>query len=272
VVTVVFLAWIVSRVDLFIAWRVQGGFADKGLVEDLKITSEFLSPLSQMFFVGFLAWICSLAQRRTLTLGLSMGGLTIACAVFAADWIGIGRNEGTYPRSRAFVQHYLKENYHGPSTPTIYWPFGLDPKPIWFDLGVNCYFEWHQLDGNVYNRENALEGRRRARLLQRFEVARMRHLFGEDPDPVRRFWMERKVEAQSRLEPPSQEDLRRLCEEPDLDYVVLRQAFDTASGIHLYAGSDGEWFLYDCQKLRSATALGALNTAINVENAEKRGD
>jgi len=45
---------------------------------------------------------------------------------------------------------------------------------------------------------------------------------------------------------------------------VLRQAFDK-----LYAASNGEWFLYDCRKLRAKAAEAGENKDRPVQRAEK---
>ena len=45
---------------------------------------------------------------------------------------------------------------------------------------------------------------------------------------------------------PTTKDLLNLCQEDMLDFVVIQQCFDG-----LYLATDGTWYVYDCNKIRS---------------------
>jgi hypothetical protein len=148
-----------------------------------------------------------------------------------------------------FVREFLRER---PQTkaepPTVYWPnYRLDC--LWFDLKANSYFSWQQLGGIVFSRGTALEGRRRADLVAPFESDLVRRQRDCLPAWCARD-MEQMFRADLHADPPSAQDLLKLCSDPDLDCVVARQEFPG-----LYAATNGTWFIYDCRALRSRPGL-----------------
>ena len=114
---------------------------------------------------------------------------------------------------------------------------------MWFDLGVNSYFFWQQLAGNVFNREKAVEGRRRADLVKLFEMDRLR-ILPLSPQFIQK--NERMFKIGLQTGPPRLEDLLRLCMDDRLDYLVARKAFPGWN-----AADNGTWFIYDCRAIRS---------------------
>ena len=162
--------------------------------------------------------------------------------VMAHPLVATGRVRAHHADIR-FINQFLsarRSAQAGP--PTVYWPIGhLDY--LWFDLGVNSYFFWYQLSGNVFNRETAVEGRRRADLVKLFEMDRLR-MFPGSPRDIRK--IERMFKVGLQTDPPRLEDLLRLCMDGRLDYLVARQAFPG-----WYAAANGMWFIYDCRAIRS---------------------
>lgn len=151
---------------------------------------------------------------------------------------------GTHGSGLALIRRALAERADADGTlPSVFWPIDR-PEYLWFDLGARSYYSTPQLAGSVFSRATALEGRRRAELVARFEIAHLR---------------ETRVQSHARTlahltrfyglpldaAPPTLDDLCRLCADPDLDYIVTREAF-----AGWYLARDGKWFLYDCRAVR----------------------
>ena len=61
-----------------------------------------------------------------------------------------------------FVGRFLEEHREGGGPlPTIYCSVG-EPSDVWLIAHANSYFTRAQLDGNVFYRQTAMEGQRRA--------------------------------------------------------------------------------------------------------------
>jgi hypothetical protein len=132
--------------------------------------------------------------------------------------------------------------------PTVYCNLGcLDY--VWLDLHSKSYFDWWQAGGFMFRREMAVEGQRRACLVAPFEVERYRKheldMSEGEKESVGRFL---KTDfGKTRL---AAQDLARLCQEPNLDYVLLEQRFEG-----LYTAQHGRLFLYPCKEVRTALGL-----------------
>ena len=186
-----------------------------------------------------LVWFCK-SRRRAMTAALAAVAFLLQAGYFAAAYAA----ESTRPAPGvAMVRDYLHER--GVSrNPTIYWPVGW-VNHLWFDLHVDSYYEPMQIAGNAFNRENAMEGRRRGQLVKRFELERVR--------AVRRIYSPLQLQQIERLygaklsEPaPTWQDVEALCTDQKLDYLLLKQDFP---GRHV--ATDGVWYLYDCRAIRN---------------------
>src|SRR5262249_33733034 len=144
-----------------------------------------------------------------------------------------------------FLRTYLAECGAVDGRPaTVYWPTG-HVDLLWYDLRVNSYYAWYQLAGNVFQRETAVEGRRRAVLVRPFEadLGRRRRLL----EPLTRVSLTERVYGGALTDdPPRLADVQRLCADEGLDYAVLRQGF-----AGWYAAHDGDWFVYDARAVRA---------------------
>ena len=70
---------------------------------------------------------------------------------------------------------YIRDHHPDPSRPpTVYWPMGR-LEHVWHDLSCCNYFAQLQVVGSVFRRATALETRRRADLVRRFETDTTRH-------------------------------------------------------------------------------------------------
>jgi hypothetical protein len=125
---------------------------------------------------------------------------------------------------------------------TVYWP--ADLRDLWFTAEVNSYFNSVQLSGCAFNPETAREGRRRGRLVRRFEADGLRR------SPIPEPWWQEALERFHGVpegEVPTARDLRELCADPGLDFVVLEKDFDG-----LACATDGRYYVFDCRRIRAA--------------------
>jgi hypothetical protein len=149
-----------------------------------------------------------------------------------------------------FVAQYLKE-HREPSEPVpcVYWNTEIDR--IWFRLPAISYVTIYQMAGCAFNEKTALEGKRRVRLVGRFEAADDR--LSQKPVSAR----SRQIFADFRdcppdAPPPTRADLLQLCREEMLDYAVLQVAIDD-----LYSATDGRYYIYDCKRVRNLVPSAA---------------
>jgi hypothetical protein len=144
-----------------------------------------------------------------------------------------------------FVTDFLRARAEPGRRRTVYWT--ADLGAVWFRAGANCYFHSVQMSGCAFSRGTALEGRRRGDLVGRFEADWLRR------EPLPEGWWQMAYLGffnvpQEEL-PPTEADLRALCAEEGLDFVVLEQGFEG-----LYCAGDGRFFIYDCRQLRAGRA------------------
>jgi hypothetical protein len=144
-----------------------------------------------------------------------------------------------------FVAGFLRDNGRAEGRPPrLYWPDG-ELEVVWLELGATSYFaQHHQVQGAVFNRETALEGERRARVVRRFELERLR----KDRDVIHPRWarnMTRLYDVAPEDVIPTRADLDALCQEEMADYAVLAEDF-----AGLAVASNGHVYIYDCRRLR----------------------
>jgi hypothetical protein len=118
---------------------------------------------------------------------------------------------------------------------------------VWFTLQRPSYISIGQSAGVVFSRATALEIHRRSDVLspvmkpdwrvltQRAEKARGKNI--EDVRPVL-----------------SAESLAAICVDPELGYVVAKEALGFGGVRHTHPGTWKDWNLYDCQRVRAAGA------------------
>jgi len=146
-----------------------------------------------------------------------------------------------------FVADYLREHGDGSgAAPCVYW--NTDIYLIWFRLRANSYVTIYQMAGCAFNRETASEGKRRVRLVARFEADTDRMA----PKPIPPRWQkffEDFRDCPPDAPAPSRDDLLTLAAEEQLDYAILPIDID-----HLYCETDGHFYIYDCRHLRALSA------------------
>lgn len=186
---------------------------------------------------------CAAAVRwagRPAAAACAAVGLALPFAAYHA-----GRTEPagwlTPPQARDadFVRGVVAGRWHEPRTPTVYW-CGSRIEQVWFQVAANSYFNPFQLAGNVFNRQNAVEGRRRWELVMRFEIDCAR----AGPGP--RFSMVAPyLDDPVGFPPPTEADFRTLVSQPGLDFVVMPYDFGGA------VASNGSVIVYDCRDIRA---------------------
>ena len=124
-----------------------------------------------------------------------------------------------------------------PEDATVYWEDNL--KMTWFVLGRASYASFHQLAGLTFNRETAMEGKRR--------MNRLSSLDTEDSTVIWRWPGEEKEQRH----PTNFEALVHVCHDPALDFVVLSNRLEQGMLTeHLEKVTGKYFYLYDCSKLR----------------------
>jgi hypothetical protein len=179
--------------------------------------------------------------------------VAVCCIAIAAVWFAglefvprTAEYRATWGRFRSdgdFVKETLaKQSFNHPAT--IYCDLGrLDL--IWTEWDARSYYDWHQTGGFVFSRESAMEGMRRAPLVRPFEFSRIRHqreLMREEGIAQSEAFFGAEVDATPE---PTAEDLRMLCSDPEVDYVVSRLHFPG-----LDFANNGRVFIYDAAALR----------------------
>lgn len=134
-------------------------------------------------------------------------------------------------------------------TPTMYfpgweWKFGAVDY-IWFELRWNNFYAGNQLAGNIFNKDNAMEGKRRISVASLFELPYFLHIMRSKKPKIIPDLLQYSG-YDSEPPPPTVADLRRLCQEPDLDLVVIPFAFPG-----LYAATNGTWYIYEPEFVRT---------------------
>jgi hypothetical protein len=191
---------------------------------------------------------------RRLAGGCLVIALAAHSALFAANTLPSYRAHATrYGADLAQVREYLaRHRAPGAAPPTVYCSLGY-VNYLWVDCRSKSYFDWNQIVGVMFQRQTALESRRRALLVRAFEMARVREdaeFLSRDAQRSLRLLFETDFDHPA----PSVLDVRRLCQEPGLDFLVLKQDFPG-----LAPTATGQLFIYDCRQVRAALGLPEPN-------------
>jgi hypothetical protein len=224
---------------------------DPALNLDVHPVNVLQAASRTLFQLPLLVACCFAAGRVVGTFGSprrARVALLAAWAGYHALLFGLslspwyGRTFSRDYRQMEFVAYHLRQL---PDVPkhgaTVYWH--TDMRVIWFDLGARSYCNWVQMSGCGFNRGTAIEGRRRAQLVRKFELEAVR-----SAPPLQPWWAAayRRYYAPADDGPPTREDLLALCRDERLDFVAVEQEFEGLS-----CASDGRLYLYDCRRLRA---------------------
>lgn len=246
------VAWVAYKYVLLLS---HYGDLERRQPELIDVVEIFLGNLGPIMCIGAVAvGLVRLGPAgwrspafRWLSAGASLS-LQICCFVLPAT--GWYQEHCTQYRADLYKMRAFLDQQRRPTQPlpTVYSNLGcLDY--VWVDLHAKSYFDWWQAGGFMFRREMAVEGQRRACLVAPFEMARFgkweRELSEGDKEVVARLF-----QTEFNTASLSKTDLTRLCQEPDLDYVLIEQRFDGLSAVQ-----HGRLYLYSCQKVRMAVGL-----------------
>ena len=147
-----------------------------------------------------------------------------------------------------FVEAFLKERRaDSPGPMCVYSNYGQLGQ-YWVEWRTQSFYDCFQLAGFVFNRDTAIEGKRRVGAVAPFEAAALsKGSWDIFPDMCKvkiEGWLELNVKDTQ----PSQDDLFRLANEPSIDYIILFKTHvdDLAVARH------GDVSIYDCRALRES--------------------
>jgi hypothetical protein len=242
-----FIGWGHFRIYLVLAYYDQL-LARVDTLDGARRAVEFLGPVI-LILAGVL--LLERAHRHRRCIATVTAALAIAVCVPMAFGLlprlgYVQRHHTRYMPDVAFVRDYLNDMRRGgDGMPTIYSDLG-HVEYVWLDWHAHCYFDWRQSSGFIFERATAIEGERRARCVGPFEIARFR-TEQQRYDAKARADQERLTGMKLDGPAPNVDDLRRLCTEPELDYVVLSVEFR-----ELNPASNGRVYIYDCRRVRAA--------------------
>jgi hypothetical protein len=187
---------------------------------------------------------CARLVRSRRAFGWACGGLfvgvqLIALGITQVSWCG-AFGPARF-REVAFVRETISGLAEPGQVPTVHWP-NISTGELWFDVGANSYFSLHQIAGQLFHRETAIEAQRRSRLVAAFDLDYLSTEYGLT---VRQPWLREIYGVQGELPPATHDGLFRLCGEPNLDFVVVPVEFPG-----LASATDGKWYVYDCRRIR----------------------
>jgi hypothetical protein len=213
-----------------------------------------------------LAWLARLSRNITnhhrFAIQCTVAFLGIQALFLISPALPIwGRLTSAHERRLAELREFLHQD---PSAfaglPTVYWPQAqLDD--IWVRLRAKSFYTKHQTAGNMFHRDTAIEGRRRAHAVAVFEFAEFQRRRAKDMLPSD--WRVRSLLGSlgitRPLSLPTVQDLEALCQEP-IDYVITTIPFHGR-----YARQVGPLYVYDCKVIRGLAA-----STVNESSSTKR--
>jgi hypothetical protein len=227
-----------ARMEILDVWLIL--ILNLGILVWLGLSGLFLNALRQRWGLG---------TQGTLLLAGAFAGLQLLPFLLRiSDWY-----QDRYRRNGQdvrFMADFLSHQQRPEGRPfCLYWSEG-EFNTIWLDLRSVSYFaQQHQLQGAVFNRATAMEGKRRALIVRRFELDFLKSV-PDWVDPV----LVKKIEALFELDlassaPASQEDLAALCQDETVDFAILPTRY-----ADLPSASNGRIHIYDCRRLRHRLA------------------
>jgi hypothetical protein len=218
------------------------------------INSRLVCLLAACQLAGLLAGALGVGRRlQVATLGVAVAYLGILTYLDGSSWYLTRYQEEE--RHTEFVADFLRGRRDAAGhAPCVYWNTDIDR--IWFRLRATSYVTIYQMAGCAFQAETASEGKRREHLVARFEADADR----KSPRPLPPRWQQFFDDFRDcprDAPPPTRADLLRLAQEEKLDYAVLQIDID-----HLYAATDGRYFIYDCKRLRALGDKSSPSTSL----------
>ncbi len=200
-------------------------------------------------WIAALGIVMLLGNRAMSNRSLSAISLTIFVTVqtvfFALPFSSAARaSKWQTAKDVDFVQRFLQQDDAWTREgATLYWP--LAPlEEVWVTLQSRSYYSMPQMSGNMFYRDTAIEGQRRARIAGRFELDARQPMLSHMTVTQRQV-LHDVFGAEAGHQELAWQDVLRLSHDPDLDLLVLPRAFEGR-----YAATNGHIYLYDCRVLR----------------------
>jgi hypothetical protein len=192
---------------------------------------------------------CIHSSRQYATLAGSCLAIALAAPLltFALDANADARNRFTrYGADISFARDAIDQRKRESTrVPKVYSSLGR-VEFVWLDLHATSYYDGVQTAGVMFNRQTATEMHRRIALVRKFEMDRLNKeaVFME---PGGKAIVERLLGVPFNGPAATADDLIRLCQDPDLDYVVVPHEFPG-----LYSATNGRIYVYECYKVKNA--------------------
>jgi hypothetical protein len=194
-----------------------------------------------------LAWLLQRMPSRRLVVAAAMLAILPHVTALAVHAVPI-LQDGTEPHARdaRFVRRFVESRSPRPSAPpTVYaGPWG-DLGLVWLGVGARNYFGPVVV---IFNRETAIETRRRAGVVRAFELERYQAM-GDLAPPVVRPLIAYLFGSPERASLPTRTDLAAVCAPGEaVDYVVLSRDIDA-----LATSDNARVFVFECARVRAGT-------------------
>ncbi len=210
------------------------------LLGAMQIRDIFAMRISAVFLAA-LAWWC-MRNSRTLRTPTLLAGAMLALSIFI--W------PAAFKQSHRFGTAADGEEFAAwanaiPTTSTVLVTPERDAGGfVWFTLNRPNYLALDQSAGVVFSRATSLEVKRRSDVLLPLGDPAWKILTG-----LRSIAAGKRPVAAKR--PLTAENLRRICADPQLGFVVSPQNVGFDPLRHDHSGEWHNWNLYDCRKVRS---------------------
>lgn len=248
---VIFLVW--NTLVLLHApenFRTMG--RDLDWVKIFTVTLRLVGIITRILLTGLiLVAILDLIRNRPWTLAL---GSLLAAIGIEASLVTIGEAPSLRPRTvplendLRFVGNIVREDRARTGRrPTVFWyhGVGLSIWELWYQVGAKAYFHQGQVCGVMFSPLTAKESARRADRTARLTIDELR----QDQDLSNAEYLsDSQVIFGGKLSDPepTERDLRKIAEDPILDYIVTRRNFPQLEPV-----TNGKWYVYDARKLRA---------------------
>lgn len=217
------------------------------------ITEAIFGTFAPFGFWIFAATVFAFLHRRgqirhVVPAGLIAVALVVQSMAFAvplSSWYKSRFKEDTTDLS--FAQNYLSAHSKGRPV-SVYADFTY-AAVVWVEWHAISYFQTAQTVGVIFNRENALETQRRARMLRPFEAARWAERYPLMPDS-QKVLIDHLYDMNEPAPEPSMADLHRLCADPELDVAMLT----ARPSLLTPPATNGRVNIYDCHQFRNLSA------------------
>lgn len=177
-----------------------------------------------VFYLAQVKW-----GRRMPSLGIGAAAGLFLAAIFV--WAEVGEHEHKGPEWQGVYQQLRKDISPG-SVVAAATSGGVEAT--WFELGRASYASQAQTVGALFNRKTALAGGRRLELLHGAGFPDSQVEWGAGRD--------------TQTNPLTQGSIMRLCQAPDLDYVLAGGAY--AGAKHYFLNKRPAVSLFACRKFR----------------------